>query len=70
MKTRLLTLALLLVGPPAFAQADLSAIWQRFHEDQPERLPGQELGDYTETPRNREFFEISVSVARSLGVFV
>ena len=37
---------------PAFAQSvDLAGIWQpRFHEDQPERLPGPELGDYLGLP--------------------
>jgi hypothetical protein len=48
-----LVLALGLLAPsvPAHAQADLSGIWQpRFHEDQPERLPGPELGDYLGLP--------------------
>jgi hypothetical protein len=44
---------LLLASSPAFAQADLAGIWQpRFHEDQPERLPGPELGDYLGLPIN------------------
>ena len=47
----LFVVALTLVGVPAAAQADLSGIWQpRFHEDQPERLPGPELGDYVGLP--------------------
>jgi hypothetical protein len=47
----LFVVALTLVGAPAAAQADLSGIWQpRFHEDQPERLPGPELGDYVGLP--------------------
>lgn len=36
---------------PAFAQVDLSGEWApRFHEDQPERVPGPELGDYLGIP--------------------
>jgi hypothetical protein len=43
----------LLLAGPAYAQADLTGIWQpRFHEDQPERLPGPELGDYLGLPIN------------------
>jgi hypothetical protein len=41
----------LLTSGTAAAQVDLSGIWQpRFHEDQPERLPGPELGDYVGLP--------------------
>ena len=37
----------------AYAQADLTGIWQpRFHEDFPERIPGPELGDYLGLPIN------------------
>ncbi len=55
-------LALFLAAAPAFAQgatgpvgvsagADLSGIWQpRVHEDQPERGPGPELGDFAGLP--------------------
>ena len=47
----LVAVALTLVSAPASAQADLSGIWQpRFHEDQVERLPGPELGDYLGLP--------------------
>jgi hypothetical protein len=51
-KGTLVTFAMLVcLGSPAFAQADLSGIWQpRFHEDQPERIPGPELGDYVGLP--------------------
>jgi len=36
---------------PALAQIDLSGNWQpQFHEDQPERIPGPELGDYLGLP--------------------
>jgi hypothetical protein len=38
---------------PAFAQADFSGVWQpRYHEDQPERIPGPELRDYLGLPIN------------------
>ena len=43
----------LLVGVPAFAQVDFSGEWApRFHEDQPERVPGPALGDYLGLPIN------------------
>jgi cyclase len=36
---------------PAFAQIDLSGEWNPvFHEDQPERIPGPEIGDYLGLP--------------------
>jgi hypothetical protein len=36
---------------PAFAQRDPSGEWApRFHEDQPERIPGPEIGDYLGLP--------------------
>lgn len=50
--------ALLLVtaaalATPAFAQIDFSGEWApRFYEDQPERVPGPELGDYLGLPIN------------------
>jgi hypothetical protein len=48
----LLVLAML-VGVPAFGQVDFSGSWAPlYHEDAPERLPGPELGDYTELPIN------------------
>src|SRR5436309_13593348 len=38
---------------PALAQVDFSGEWApRFHEDQPERVPGPELGDYLGLPIN------------------
>jgi hypothetical protein len=38
---------------PAFAQLDVSGEWApRFHEDQPERIPGPEIGDYLGIPIN------------------
>jgi hypothetical protein len=49
----LLLLAAGLLGIPAFAQRDPSGEWApRFHEDQPERIPGPEIGDYLGIPIN------------------
>jgi hypothetical protein len=49
-----LALCVLAFGTPvrsAYAQADLTGIWQpRYHEDQPERIPGPELRDYLGLP--------------------
>ena len=46
-------LASALAGVPAFAQVDFSGEWApRFYEDQPERVPGPELGDYLGLPIN------------------
>jgi cyclase len=42
-----------LAGRPAYGQIDFSGIWTPlYHEDQPERLPGPELGDYLGLPIN------------------
>jgi hypothetical protein len=42
---------ILLAGAPASAQVDFSGEWApRFWEDQPERVPGPELGDYLGIP--------------------
>jgi cyclase len=44
---------LLLTGLPAFAQVDFTGEWApRYHEDEPERIPGPELGDYLGLPLN------------------
>src|SRR5216117_1692392 len=49
----LLLLAAMLVSIPAFAQIDFSGEWApRFYEDEPERVPGPELGDYLGLPLN------------------
>ena len=49
----LLLLASVGLARPAFAQVDFSGEWApRFHEDQPERVPGPELGDYLGLPIN------------------
>jgi hypothetical protein len=46
-------LATVLVSASAAAQVDFSGNWAPlFHEDQPERLPGPELGDYSGIPVN------------------
>jgi hypothetical protein len=39
------------LSTPAFAQVSLVGEWSpRYHEDQPDRIPGPELGDYTGLP--------------------
>jgi hypothetical protein len=49
----LLILFLALPGRPALAQEDPSGEWDnRFHEDEPERIPGPEIGDYLGLPIN------------------
>jgi len=46
-------LAALVWAGPARAQADMDGTWQpRYHEDQPERIPGPELRDYVGLPLN------------------
>ena len=48
-----LQLVVTLLAAPALAQVDFSGSWAPlFHEDQPERLPGPELGDYSGIPVN------------------
>ena len=45
--------ALVSIASPASAQVDFSGEWApRFWEDQPERVPGPELGDYLGIPVN------------------
>jgi glyoxylase-like metal-dependent hydrolase (beta-lactamase superfamily II) len=42
-----------LAGLPVFAQRDIAGEWSAlYHEDQPHRIPGPELGDYTGLPIN------------------
>jgi hypothetical protein len=49
----LLVGAAALPGTPVFAQINLSGVWaNRLHEDNPDRLPGPELGDYAGLPIN------------------
>ena len=46
-------IAILWPSLPGFSQIDFSGDWApRLHEDQPERLPGPELGDYLGIPIN------------------
>ena len=46
-----LALLAMTVGRPASAQIDLSGVWAPlFHEDQPERIPGPDIGDYAGLP--------------------
>ncbi|HEY2382776.1 MAG TPA: hypothetical protein VGK48_16495 [Terriglobia bacterium] len=54
MRFRLAVIAIMaLASIPAFAQVDPSGEWApRFHEDQPERLAGPEIGDYLGLPIN------------------
>jgi glyoxylase-like metal-dependent hydrolase (beta-lactamase superfamily II) len=53
MKRVVLCAAFLLAGAPAYAQVDFSGEWApRFWEDQPERVPGPELGDFLGIPIN------------------
>jgi cyclase len=48
-----LALATLAVAAPSSAQIDLTGMWAPiFHEDQPERIPGPEVGDYAGLPIN------------------
>jgi glyoxylase-like metal-dependent hydrolase (beta-lactamase superfamily II) len=47
----ILVVAILALAAPAAAQVDFSGEWApRFWEDQPERVPGPELGDYAGIP--------------------
>jgi cyclase len=42
-----------MTSSPALAQRDISGNWTAlYHEDQPHRIPGPELGDYTGIPLN------------------
>jgi len=46
-----LAIAIALASFPLFGQYDLTGEWgARYHEDQPERIPGPELGDYLGLP--------------------
>jgi cyclase len=52
--TRAIGLVLVLLAPSsALAQRDLAGQWTAlYHEDQPHRIPGPDLGDYTGIPLN------------------
>ncbi len=50
-------LAILLLAGSAFGQVNLSGVWDNldlFHEDEPDRFLGPELGDYTGVPLTDE----------------
>jgi glyoxylase-like metal-dependent hydrolase (beta-lactamase superfamily II) len=48
-----LGIAIVLAARPALAQVDLTGMWAPiFHEDQVERIPGPDVGDYTGLPLN------------------
>ena len=50
---RAICILLLIVPTPALAQRDVAGNWAAlYHEDQPHRIPGPELGDYTGIPLN------------------
>jgi hypothetical protein len=52
-KRLVIVLAGLLSASPATAQVDFTGNWAPlYHEDLPDRIPGPELGDYTELPIN------------------
>ena len=49
----ILSLLIVMTASPALAQRDLSGNWTAlYHEDQPHRIPGPDLGDYTGIPMN------------------
>ena len=53
MMTGVFLLATMLGAPPVFGQSDLTGVWgARYHEDQPERIPGPPLVDYLGLPMN------------------
>ena len=53
MKQITIAACLALLASPAFAQVDFSGEWGvRMFEDQPERVPGPELGDFLGIPIN------------------
>jgi cyclase len=56
-----------LAAMPAFAQVNFVGEWNgRYHEDQPDRVPGEEPGDFSGVPINEaaRFFADSWDVAR------
>lgn len=51
--TSIVLLLTVVAASPVFAQRDLSGEWAAlYHEDQPHRIPGPDLGDYTGIPLN------------------
>ena len=56
-----------LAAVPAFAQVNFVGEWSgRYHEDQPDRVPGEEPGDFSGVPLNEaaRLFGDSWDVAR------
>ncbi len=52
-RTSLVLALIVLAARPALAQRDIAGEWTAlYHEDQPHRIPGPELGDYTGIPLN------------------
>jgi len=63
----LLALVIVFVASPAFAQVSFVGDWSgRYHEDQPDRVPGEEPGDFSGLPINdaARMFGDSWDVAR------
>ena len=53
LRTLSCALAVIGIALPAFAQVDLTGMWAPiFHEDQVERIPGPDVGDYAGLPIN------------------
>jgi len=49
----ILGLLIIMASSPALAQRDVAGNWSAlYHEDQPHRIPGPDLGDYTGLPLN------------------
>lgn len=60
-------LAVVVLAAPAFAQVSFVGDWSgRYHEDQPDRVPGEEPGDFSGLPINEaaRYFGDSWDVAR------
>jgi hypothetical protein len=57
-----LVLAITLPATPSFGQSDLSGVWgARYHEDQPERIPGPSLVDFLGLPMNESARRFALS---------
>jgi hypothetical protein len=51
-----------LIAPPAFSQSDFTGVWgARYHEDQPERIPGPALVDFVGLPMNESARRFALS---------
>jgi hypothetical protein len=57
-----LVLTIALPATPSFGQSDLSGVWgARYHEDQPERIPGPSLVDFLGLPMNESARRFALS---------